>query len=150
MGAIPVRPVHCGGNPSRHGPQRPGDYARYHEALNRAVWSPREVARMLLLLLLQYLDRGDGPWIFGIVEWTVTAVAWYDGTTRAVELVSQTAVWYRAAGCLSIRLSSVVQCDVKGISFASGIRPAIRTLQVRTKISRFENRPQNAPVIVPF
>ena len=45
-----------------------GDYARYHEVLNWAVWSPREVARILLLLLLQYLDRGDGPLVFGIDE----------------------------------------------------------------------------------
>ena len=44
------------------------DYARYHEVLNRAVWSPRQAARMLLALLLQYLDRGDGPLIFGIDE----------------------------------------------------------------------------------
>ena len=44
------------------------DFARYHEVLNRAVWSPREAARILLLLLLQYLDRGDGPLIFGIDE----------------------------------------------------------------------------------
>jgi len=28
--------------------------------------------------------------------WTDAAVAWYDGTTRIVELVSQTAVWYRS------------------------------------------------------
>ncbi len=28
------------------------DYARYHEVLNRAVWSSRAVARVLLLLLL--------------------------------------------------------------------------------------------------
>ena len=28
------------------------DYARYHEVLNRAVWSPREAARILLLLLI--------------------------------------------------------------------------------------------------
>ncbi len=42
------------------------DYARYHEVLNRAVWSPREAARILLLLLLQYLDRGDGPLVFGV------------------------------------------------------------------------------------
>ena len=42
------------------------DYARYHEVLNRAVWSPREAARILLLLLLQHLDRGDGPLIFGV------------------------------------------------------------------------------------
>ena len=45
-----------------------GDFARYHEVLNRAVWSPREAARILLLLLLQHLDRGDGPLVFGIDE----------------------------------------------------------------------------------
>ena len=44
------------------------DYSRYHEVLNRAVWSPREAARILLLLLLQYLDRGDSPLVFGIDE----------------------------------------------------------------------------------
>ena len=44
------------------------DFARYHEVLNRAVWSPREAARILLLLLLQYLDRGDSPLVFGIDE----------------------------------------------------------------------------------
>ena len=42
------------------------DFARYHEVLNRAVWSPREAARILLLLLLQYLDRGDSPLVFGV------------------------------------------------------------------------------------
>ena len=45
-----------------------GDFARYHEVLNRAVWSPREGARILLMLLLQYLDRGDSPLVFGIDE----------------------------------------------------------------------------------
>ena len=44
------------------------DYARYHEVLNRAVWSPREAARILLMLLLQHLDQGDGPLVFGIDE----------------------------------------------------------------------------------
>ena len=44
------------------------DYARYHEVLNRAVWSPREAARILLMLLLRHLDQGDGPLIFGIDE----------------------------------------------------------------------------------
>ena len=44
------------------------DYARYHEVLNRVVWSSREVARVLLLLLLQHLDGGGGPLIFGIGE----------------------------------------------------------------------------------
>ena len=44
------------------------DYARYHEVLNRAVWSSRAVARVLLVLLLQHLDRDDGPLVFGIDE----------------------------------------------------------------------------------
>ena len=44
------------------------DYARYHEVLNRAVWSSRAAARILLSLLLRHLDRGDGPLIFGIDE----------------------------------------------------------------------------------
>ena len=30
------------------------------------------------------------------VTWTSAAVAWHDGTTRTVELTSQTAVWYRS------------------------------------------------------
>ncbi len=42
------------------------DYARYHEVLNRVVWSSRGVARVLLVLLLQHLDQSDGPLIFGI------------------------------------------------------------------------------------
>ena len=44
------------------------NYARYHQVLNRAAWSSREVAHILLMLLLQHLDRGDGPLIFGIDE----------------------------------------------------------------------------------
>ena len=44
------------------------DYARYHEVLNRAVWSPRAAARILLALLLQHLDRSEGPLVFGIDE----------------------------------------------------------------------------------
>ena len=30
------------------------------------MWSPREAARILLLLLLRHLDRGDGPLVFGV------------------------------------------------------------------------------------
>ena len=44
------------------------NYARYHQVLNRAVWSPREAGGILLVLLLQYLDQGDGPLVFGIDE----------------------------------------------------------------------------------
>ena len=43
------------------------DFARYHGVLNRAAWSPREAAR-ILLWLLQHLDRGEGPLVFGIDE----------------------------------------------------------------------------------
>ena len=35
------------------------------------------------------LEQGD-------VTWDSLAVSWYDGTTRTVELTSQTAVWYRS------------------------------------------------------
>ena len=44
------------------------DYARYHRVLNRAVWSFRAVARILLEQKRQHLDRGDGPLVFGIDE----------------------------------------------------------------------------------
>ena len=44
------------------------DYARYHEVLNRAVWSPRRSAGILLGLLLQHLAPGHGPLVFGIDE----------------------------------------------------------------------------------
>ena len=49
-----------------HSDQR--DCARYHEVINRAVWSSREAARILLLLLLRHLDHRDGPLVFGIDE----------------------------------------------------------------------------------
>ena len=44
------------------------NYAQYHHVLNRAVWSPLQVSRVLLGLLIRQLDRGDGPLIFGIDE----------------------------------------------------------------------------------
>ena len=43
-------------------------FARYHHVLNRAVWSPLKVDRVLLRLLIQHLDHGDGPLVFGIDE----------------------------------------------------------------------------------
>ena len=42
------------------------NYARYHEVLNRVVWSPYQAPR-ILLMLLQHLDQGDGPLVFGIL-----------------------------------------------------------------------------------
>ena len=44
------------------------NYARYHHVLNRAAWSPLQVYRVLLRLLIQHLDQGDGPLVFGIDE----------------------------------------------------------------------------------
>ncbi len=44
------------------------DYARYHEVLNRAVWSPRRSARILLGLLLEHFGPSRGPLVFGIDE----------------------------------------------------------------------------------
>ena len=60
--------AHRGRSPARHGRSGHRDYVRYHEVLNRAVWSSREVARALLVLLLQHLDRGGSALIFGIDE----------------------------------------------------------------------------------
>ena len=44
------------------------NYARHHHVLNRAAWSPLQAAHILLNLLLQHLDQGDGPLVFGIGE----------------------------------------------------------------------------------
>jgi len=43
-------------------------FARYHHVLNRAAWSPLQLGRVLLWLLIRHLDRGDGPLVFGIDE----------------------------------------------------------------------------------
>ena len=44
------------------------NYARYHHVLNRAAWPPLQKAHILLNLLIQLLDQGDGPLVFGIDE----------------------------------------------------------------------------------
>ena len=51
------------------------------------------------------------------VTWASVAVAWYDGTTRTVELTSQTAVWYRS-GKPPVLIRWVLIRDPKG-SFAT-------------------------------
>ncbi len=43
-------------------------FARFHHVLNRAAWSPLQLGRVLLWLLIRYLDPGDGPLVFGIDE----------------------------------------------------------------------------------
>lgn len=41
-------------------------FACYHHVLNRAAWSSRQVAHGLLQLLLQHLDHGEDPLLFGL------------------------------------------------------------------------------------
>ena len=53
-------------------------YARYHHVLNRAAWSPLQVAHILLNLLIRHLGQGDGPLVFGIDE----TVEWRSATAR--------------------------------------------------------------------
>ena len=43
------------------------DFAKYHQVLNRAVWSALKASRILLGLLLKSFDQG-GPLVFGIDE----------------------------------------------------------------------------------
>lgn len=43
-------------------------FSKYHQVLNRAVWSPHRAAEMLLALLMYYLDQGEGALVFGIDE----------------------------------------------------------------------------------
>ena len=43
-------------------------FAKYHHVLNRAVFSPLQLSRVLLLLLVQHLGRDDEPMVFGIDE----------------------------------------------------------------------------------
>ena len=77
------------------------DYARYHEVLNRAVWSSRQAARILLVLLLQHLDGGDGPLIFASTRpWNgVAAPRSGRGPSTATRCVPAGLRWSRPAVC---------------------------------------------------
>lgn len=44
------------------------DFAKYHQVLNRAIWSPRQASEKLLRLLLSSLDQGQQPLVFGLDE----------------------------------------------------------------------------------
>ena len=78
------------------------DYARYHEVLNRAVWSPRQAARILLMLLLQHLDQGDGPLVLrhrrnsGMGAAALRSRLGASTATRCVPVASN---WSRPAAC---------------------------------------------------
>ena len=43
-------------------------FAKYHHVLNRAAFSPLQLGRVLLLLLIRHLGRGDEPMVFGMDE----------------------------------------------------------------------------------
>jgi hypothetical protein len=43
-------------------------FSKYHQVLNRAVWSSRRASQVLLRLLLEVLAHGSEPWVFGIDE----------------------------------------------------------------------------------
>jgi hypothetical protein len=43
-------------------------FIKYHQVLNRAVWSSRRVSQVMLTLLLEILAHGRGPLVFGIDE----------------------------------------------------------------------------------
>ncbi len=43
-------------------------FSKYHQVLNRAVWSSRRASQVLLTLLLAVLAHGCGPLVFGIDE----------------------------------------------------------------------------------
>lgn len=43
-------------------------FSKYHQLLNRAVWSSRRASQILLTLLLDVLSHSCGPLVFGIDE----------------------------------------------------------------------------------
>ena len=43
-------------------------FAKYHHVLSRAVWSPLELSRVLLMVLISHLASEDEPLVFGIDE----------------------------------------------------------------------------------
>ncbi len=45
-----------------------GNFALYHQVLNRAGWSSLKLSYVLLNMLIRYLDKGTGPLVFGIDE----------------------------------------------------------------------------------
>lgn len=45
-----------------------GAFGKYHHILNRARWSSLKLSRVLLYLLLRYLDSAEGPLVFGMDE----------------------------------------------------------------------------------
>ncbi len=96
------------------------NYARYHHVLNRAAWSPLEASQILLRLLLQHLDRSDGP-LFSV-------------STLQVETLDQRRA--AAVGSTDQRLGGLPRCSAlqselhrQGQWVALGGRPAPYSLR---------------------
>ena len=106
------------------------DYARYHEVLNRAVWSSRQAARILLVLLLQHLDGGDGPLIFGIDE-TLERRRGAQIRARAIYRDPVRSRWSRPAACAMDHVPSLGAGHLprpgafQPVSGGQGQRPAL-------------------------
>ena len=106
------------------------NYARYHEVLNRAVWSPRHAARILMLLLLQHLDQGAGPLVFGIDEILVLQRRFMEGGRRC----------YGRGQCgVSRERIGPVRCAVGHLSAIAAVPPG------RTALGAKAHAPLGAP-----
>jgi hypothetical protein len=78
-----------------------GGFAKYHQVLNRAIWSPYRAAELLLALLMHYLDKGEGALVFGIDE-TIERRWGQKITARAstgMQFVPARATLSRPVGC---------------------------------------------------
>ena len=74
---------------------------RYHHALNRATWSSLQLADALPALLLQHLDQGDHPLVFGIDETMVQrgGPKSRSGASTVMRCEPAVVTWSRSAAC---------------------------------------------------
>ena len=66
------------------------DFSVYHHVLNRARWEPLNVSRVLLMVLIEWLDRDGQTLVFGMDETIerrsgrrISALGWYRDATRS-------------------------------------------------------------------
>ena len=77
-------------------------FAKYHHVLNRAVFSPLQLSRVMLSLLIRHLGQDDETLVFGIDEtierrWgrRINARGIYRDAVRS----SDSPIWSRPVGC---------------------------------------------------
>src|SRR5271170_6199313 len=96
---------------------RPG-FGRYHEALNRARWDARDVARRLLLHLLAVLSP-SGEVVVGIDDTIETALGWEDQSAGHLSRPGTVVAW-------SLRQNQRPALAVAGSHAAGSVRtPAL-------------------------